>query len=80
MKHGEFEFNENTGDLIGPKDYLESQGEKYLEEIRLGKDPIFNTMMQTGIDKINCVLACLQADYAGFKGINDFTKTNNIGA
>lgn len=65
---GEFEYHPEHHSIIGPKQYLDEQGEALLQRIAAGEDFIFNLTAHQSPDAMTAVLVRLQTDYAGWLG------------
>jgi|GEM_PF-2061033 hypothetical protein len=75
---GEFEYNPERHSIIGPKEYLDEQGEALLKRIIAGEDFIFNFTAHQSPDVVTAVLVRLQTDYAGWKGMRDLLQDLGI--
>ena len=64
---GRFTYEE--GLLLGPRDYMEDQGDTLLDQILAGEDTIFNLTKDQSPDVETAILVRLQTDYAGWLGI-----------
>jgi hypothetical protein len=69
---GRFTLDDDGG-LSGPKEYMEEQGNAKLDAILDGKDAIFLATAHLSPDMETAILVALQTDYAGWKGVRDFT-------
>lgn len=66
---GEFEYNPERNSIVGPKEYLDEQGEALLKRIAVGDDLLFNVTAHLSPDAMTAVLVRLQTDYAGWVGM-----------
>jgi hypothetical protein len=62
------QFTLDNSNLSGPATYMDEQGNKLLDKILEGNDPIFNTTAHLSPDVETAILVRLQTDYAGWKG------------
>lgn len=63
------QFNYDEGNLSGPRDYMEAQGNALLDQILAGEDTIFNLTQDQSPDIETAILVRLQTDYAGWLGL-----------
>ncbi len=73
LEVGRFTFNEATGTLTGPADYMREQGDAKLDAILAGKDEAFNMSAHYSPNIPTAVLVHLQTDYAGWRGTRELT-------
>ena len=66
---GEFQYDPAKNSIIGPKHYLDEQGEALLQRITTGDDLIFNITATQSPDVMTAILVRLQTDYAGWLGM-----------
>ena len=64
---GQFTYEEDL--LLGPRDYMEEQGNPLLDKILAGEDTLFNLTKDQSPDVETAILVRLQTDYAGWLGI-----------
>jgi len=62
-----FYFDE-TGNLFGPGQYFDEQGDALLKKIMAGEDAVFNTCAHLSPDVQTAILVRLQTDFAGWLG------------
>ena len=65
---GQFTYDEKTGTVVGPKQYMDEQGSAKLDRILSGNDVVFNMGATRSPDVITALLVAMQTDYAGWKG------------
>ncbi len=63
---GEFSMEESV--LVGPRRYMEEQGNALVDKILAGDDAIFNLTSGQSPDLETALLVRLQTDYAGWLG------------
>jgi len=64
---GQFTYEE--GMLLGPRDYMEAQGNALLDKMLAGEDTILNLTQDQSPDIETAILVRLQTDYAGWLGL-----------
>lgn len=69
---GRFSYDEVTGKMSGPEEYMNTRLGGRLEKIYAGQDTVFNMGLMQGNDAITAALVSIQTDYAGWKGTKDF--------
>jgi hypothetical protein len=62
-------FTYEAGVLMGPRDYMLTQGKALLDQILAGKDMVFNMTKDQSPDIETAILVRLQTDYAGWLGL-----------
>jgi hypothetical protein len=76
---GEFQYDHATESIIGPKEYLNSDScQRKFDAIKSGRDTVVNFGLAQGGDVVTTTLVALQTDYAGWLGMRQFCKSNNI--
>ena len=63
------QFTYEDGILLGPRDYMQEQGNTLLDRILAGEDTIFNMTKGQSPDIETAILVRLQTDYAGWLGL-----------
>ena len=63
-------FKYESGQISGPAEYMNGDGDAKLDSILGGNDIAYNTMIvaKPGIDPVTMILTALQTDYAGWRG------------
>ena len=57
--------------MVGPRDYMEEQGNALVDKMLAGEDTIFNMTEGQSPDIEAAVLVRLQTDYAGWVGMKE---------
>lgn len=71
---GRFSWDESTGTLSGPKDFMLEQGNELLDTILAGEDAVFNMTAHLSPSTPVAVLVRLQTAFAGWLGARQLLR------
>lgn len=73
---GRFTFDEETGQVSGPAEYMRTWGAERIKKIESGQDVVFNFGMRDrpDVDPITLILVSLQTDFAAWLGLQTLGK------
>ncbi len=69
---GSFSYNNETGLISGPADYMTTRFQDRMSDIYAGRNSVVNYGLSEGQEIISLVLVSLQTDYAAFLGMRQF--------
>lgn len=69
---GSFIYTNETGQISGPADYMNTRFKDRMTKIYAGQDSVVNYGLSDGREIISLVLVSLQTDYASFLGMKSF--------
>ncbi len=69
---GSFSYNNETGLISGPADYMTTRFQDRMSDIYAGRNAVVNYGLSEGREIISLVLVSLQTDYSAFLGMKSF--------